>query len=548
MAEWRTTYAPGLDARNRAAGRRRFGQPRATTAAARAAALASVLLIAACSDSEAPAPAPQAPTQSALEVGQPDGWNQDVALKEVQDLNPDPNVLEFNLEAKITELEILKGHKTPVWTYNGSLPGPLIRAKVGDKIIVHFKNSLPEATTIHWHGMRLPNDMDGAPGVTQEPVASGGSFTYEFTARDAGTYWYHPHVDSSAQVGRGLYGPILVEDPKDPKVFGDDLVLVLSDMSLDENGQLLPQDNGGAFSDLFGREGSVLLVNGKVMPHLKVRAGKQQRWRVINAARARYYMLQLPNHTFVRLGGDNGLAERSETVNRVLVTPGERADFVFTPSDAPGTASIMKWIPTDRGFGSLYNRPRQDMLEIDTVDAAPVRPEAIPEQLRDIEPIDLADAVERTIELTIEKEPTDASRQVVMGINHIPSWKAKPIEAHLGETDIWRVVNNTAFAHPFHLHGYFFQVLDEARIPEWKDTVNVPANSELRIAVKFDERPGMWMYHCHILDHADSGMMGELHVAGPGEPPILHPGGHMHDAGAHAAPDEPAPETAPITQ
>jgi FtsP/CotA-like multicopper oxidase with cupredoxin domain len=507
-------------------------------------ALASaVSLLAACGSSDSTPPEPQTPTQSSLEVSQPDGWNKDVALTEVKDINPDPHILEFNLEAKITNLEILPGHQTPVWTYNGSLPGPLIRAKVGDKIIAHFKNSLPSATTIHWHGMRLPNNMDGAPGVTQEPIAAGAEFTYEFVAKDAGTFWYHPHVDSSAQVGLGLYGPILVEDPNDPKVFGDDLVLVLSDISLDENGQLLPQDNGGAFSDLFGREGSVLLVNGKVVPRLKVRAGKQQRWRVIDAARARYYTIQLPNHTFAKLGGDNGLAERSETVNRVLVTPGERADFVFTPSDAPGTVSMMKWIPTDRGFGSLYNRPRQDMLEIETVKAPPVRPEAIPVNLRTIEPIDTTNAIERTVELTIEKEPTDPNRQVVMGINGVPSWKVEPIQAHIGETDIWRIVNNTAFAHPFHLHGYFFQVLDDTRIPEWKDTVNVPSNSELRIAVQFDERPGMWMYHCHILDHADAGMMGELHVAGPGEPPILN-GGHMMHGTHGGAGESPAPAPA----
>jgi FtsP/CotA-like multicopper oxidase with cupredoxin domain len=323
---------------------------------AKCAALAGAIsLLAACGSPDASAPQP--PTQSALEVGQPDGWNKDVALTEVEDINPDPHILEFNLEAKVTDLEILPGHQTPVWTYNGNLPGPLIHVKVGDKIIAHFKNSLPTETTIHWHGMRLPNNMDGSPGVTQEPIAAGGEFTYEFVAKDAGTYWYHPHVDSSAQVGLGLYGPILVADPNDPKAFGDDLILVVSDMSLDENGQFLPRDNGGAFSDLFGREGSVLLVNGKVVPRLKVRAGKQQRWRIINAARARYYTIQLPNHTFVKLGGDNGLAERSESVNRILVTPSERADFVFTPSDAPGTVSMMKWIPPTAASAASITGP-----------------------------------------------------------------------------------------------------------------------------------------------------------------------------------------------
>ncbi|MBN1237406.1 MAG: multicopper oxidase family protein [Gammaproteobacteria bacterium] len=456
------------------------------------------------------------PPQSALDVEQPEGWDDELQMREAEDVNPDPSVVEIELEAKITDIELVPGAPTPVWTYNGVLPGPLIRAKVGDSIVVRFKNSLPEATSIHWHGLRLPNDMDGVPGLTQDPIPPGGEFVYEFKARDAGTYWYHPHVNSAAQVGWGLYGSIVVEDPADPEVFGDELVLVLSDMGVDENGQFLPEDTGGEFGDLFGREGNLLLVNGKILPRLKARAGKPQRWRVINAARARYYTLRLPEHTFVKLGGDNGLAERSQELGRVVLVPGERADLVFTPSDEPGTVSVLQWIPTERGFGSVYNRPREDMLEIETVDAAPVVPEPVPEFLREIEPIDITNAEELTLDLTIATETRMHEKEVVMGINDVPYWDSEPLEAAVGQTHVWNITNDTAFAHPFHLHGYFFQVLDDTRIPEWKDTVDVPANSTLRIAVDFDERPGVWMYHCHILDHADSGMMGHLFVAGEG--------------------------------
>src|SRR5690606_9230598 len=236
----------------------------------------------------------------------------------------DPDVIELELEARITHMELVPGTQTPVWTYNGSLPGPLIKAKVGDQIIVRFKNSLPEATSIHWHGMRLPNNMDGVPGLTQDPIEPGGEFVYDFTARDAGTFWYHPHINSAAQVGWGLYGSLVVEDPADPESFGDDLVLVLSDMGIDEQGQFLPADSGGEFGDRFGREGNILLVNGRVLPRLTVRAGKQQRWRVINAARARYYTFGLRGHTLVKRGGDNGLAERAAAVHRVVLVPGER--------------------------------------------------------------------------------------------------------------------------------------------------------------------------------------------------------------------------------
>jgi FtsP/CotA-like multicopper oxidase with cupredoxin domain len=168
----------------------------------------------------------------------------------------------------------------------------------------------------------------------------------------------------------------------------------------------------------------------------------------------------------------------------------------------------MYWLPPDRGAGTRTNRGRDPLLVLETVDLPPVLPATIPRALRDIPALDLTNAVEKTLELTISITGGD----VVMGINGVPYERAKPLHARVGETHVWRIVNDTDFAHPFHLHGYFFQVLDAA-VPEWKDTVNVPAHSELALAVSFDERPGMWMYHCHILDHAEVGMMGHLHVS-----------------------------------
>ena len=131
-----------------------------------------VAAVAACE--QAPPPAPQA----ARDVSQPDGWADELAMAVPTDLNPDPHVLEIEIEARVADVEILPGTTTAAWTYNGTVPGPMIRAKLGDRVIVHFKNSLPEATTMHWHGLRGPNDMDGAPGVTQPPIESGGELEY----------------------------------------------------------------------------------------------------------------------------------------------------------------------------------------------------------------------------------------------------------------------------------------------------------------------------------------------------------------------------------
>ena len=317
---------------------------------------------------------PAAILLKADDVPQPEGWDADLTLPRPTDLNPDPRILEINLEAKVASLEITPGVVTPVWTYNGMLPGPYIRATVGDTVIVHFRNSLPDETTIHWHGVRVPNNMDGAPGFTQAPIKPGAEFRYEFVVRDAGTYWYHPHVDSSAQVGWGLYGPIVVEDPHDPRAFGDDLVLMFSDMSLDPQGRLLAKDNGGAFGSLFGREGDVILVNGRVRPRLKVRAGKPQRWRIINAARARYFSVAMPRSALVRIGGDSGLAAESKALDRLLVVPGERLDVVYTSTAAPGTVSTARWMPLDRGYGTNFKRSSEPIMDVATVDLPAVHP------------------------------------------------------------------------------------------------------------------------------------------------------------------------------
>jgi FtsP/CotA-like multicopper oxidase with cupredoxin domain len=255
-----------------------------------------------------------------------------------------------------------------------------------------------------------------------------------------------------------------------------------------------------------------------------VREGKQQRWRIINATRARYYNVRLRNHRFMKLGGDNGLAARAVDTYGLLVVPGERADAVFTPADPPGSSNVLRWVPTERGYGSTFNRASVDMLKIETVADAAVTPEPIPMDLRHIEPIDVTGATERKVNLTIAIN----SGKVEMGMNGVPYWKSAPLEGQIGETQVWRITNNTDFSHPFHMHGYFFQVLDPDRVPEWKDTVNVPTKSELAIAVHFDERPGTWMFHCHILDHAEAGMMGHFVVRDPNAPPMPTVKAHTH--------------------
>jgi FtsP/CotA-like multicopper oxidase with cupredoxin domain len=439
-------------------------------------------------------------------AAQPADWDAGIASPTARNLSHSPHVVEVNIDASVTQLEVRPGLTSPVWTYNGTVPGPVIRAQVGDTLVVHFTNHLPEPTTIHWHGINVPYEMDGVPDMPLPAVAPGGQFTYRFTLDTAGTYWYHPHVNSSAQVGWGLYGALIVDEPQVPKAFGDDLVLVLSDIDIDKDGHLNAANVMGPFGDLWGREGNTLLVNGKLLPHVKARAGQPQRWRIINASRARYFSFAMPAGSSVRIGTGNRLTERPEKIRRVTLAPAERIELVFTSQAEPGTTAMVRWTPVARGYG-VEAGDSMDIIAIDTVAEEKVASEPLPEHLQDIVPIDTSGAVERSLELTIGGD----RRSVWMGINGVRYEDQKPIHVALGEKDVWTIVNNTVFDHPFHLHGFAFQVLDEPN-PTWRDTVNVPRKSRVRIAINFNERPGMWMFHCHILDHAEVGMMGMVHL------------------------------------
>ena len=453
---------------------------------------------------------------------EPARWDAGVRLREANDINPDPRIVEINIEARVASVEIGPGLRVDAWTYDGGLPGPLIRANVGDRLIVHLTNNLPQPTTMHWHGVRVPIEMDGVPGISQEPIKPGETFTYSFVVPDAGLFWYHPHVMSAEQVGFGLYGPVLVEDPDDQQrvSIADELVVVLSDIGLDGHGHLEDPESGGPAGMAFGREGAHVLVNGRLgtVGTLRARSGVPQRWRVLNAAKSRYFALDVDGQPFVKIGSDGGLDEYPVENSSVVLAPGERVDLLVTPNGAAGTELPVRSYVFNRGYGSIEFRPVEEPLfSISFADVAPYRAAARPGIRREILPLSATDATPVTMDLTIE-QLRDGGFQY--GINTIPYWAAKPFTAKGGETQVWTLVNKTPWSHPFHLHGYYFQVLDEKGVPvhpiAWKDTVNVPFKQTVRMIVRFDgDRPGTWMFHCHILDHADGGLMGTVRVGLP---------------------------------
>jgi FtsP/CotA-like multicopper oxidase with cupredoxin domain len=441
----------------------------------------------------------------------PAGWADGLTLNEPPDRNPDPRIVEIDLVAKTADVQI-DGKTVHAWTYNGALPGPLIKAHVGDRLIVHFRNELEDPTTVHWHGVRVPIEMDGVPDISQPDVKKGESFTYDFVLRDAGLYWYHPHVMSAAQVGFGLYGALLVEDPADGVGVDDQVTIVLSDIGFDAKGALDPPDSGGSAGMVFGREGDYVLVNGRRHPSLRARPGAPQRWRIVNAAKSRFFFLDLEGQNFTVIGTDGGLQSQPVTSDILLITPGERVDVIVAPKGKAGTPLTLRAMLYNRGYGSVEYRSVEDVLTVEFTKEPPVVAKPVTVSREIAAPVvDGATMVDMVLSL-----PPMKNNKSEFLVNGVPFWKAKPYAAKLGEKQLWIVKNESEWDHPFHLHGFFFQVVDEhgkAVGPlAWKDTVNVPMKTTVRLLVTFDERPGEWMFHCHILDHADGGLMGTVTV------------------------------------
>ena len=454
----------------------------------------------------------------------PAGWADGLKLVEPADLNPDPRVVEINLAAQLADVEIAPGKRVHAWTYNGSIPGPLIKTRVGDRLIVHFTNELKEPTTVHWHGVRVPIEMDGVPGISQPEVNQGESFTYDFVVRDAGLYWYHPHVRSAAQVGFGLSGALLVEDPDDGVGVADQVTIVLNDIGFDARGNLESADSGGSAGMVFGRDGTYVLANGRTRPVLGARSGAPQRWRIVNTAKSRFFYLDLEGQSFTVIGSDGGLQEHPVTTDILLVTPGERFDVIVTPKGKAGAPLVLRAMLYNRGYGSVEYRSVEEVLSIAFTDQAPVTATAPVAVRRALAAPQVEGATPVNIELTL---PPMQNGKSEFRVNGVPFWKAKPNIAKLGETQLWIVKNSSDWDHPFHLHGFFFQMIDEKGQPlrplAWKDTVNIPMKTTARLLVSFDERPGEWMFHCHILDHADGGLMGTV-LVGP-----VQPSTHVHE-------------------
>jgi suppressor of ftsI len=424
------------------------------------------------------------------------------------------------LVAAPARVSLVPGQTTEIWSYNGSFPGPLIELTAGDEVEINLHNRLPQATTIHWHGLPVPADQDGNPS---DAVPAGGSRVYRFTLPTdiSGLYWYHPHPhkQSAEQVYRGLAGPILVRTKDDPLAALPERVLAITDLRLTADGAIPANDT---MDWMNGREGQFVLVNGQHRPKLVFDANGQERWRILNATNARYLRLQLPGHSLALVGTDGGPLERAQIgLREILVAPAQRVDVVvYATGQRTMSPSPLLAAPYNRGKmgGAAEDVPVQLLDVIFSTTRAP-SPPTLPPVLRSW-PQWPAAAVQKRVVMS-ESMSMAKGQQGMQFLLNGKSFDMARVDliSEMGVTEEWTIVNDSDMDHPFHIHGTQFLVVEreiggQIRKETFRalyDTVNLKSQESVRIKI-VQTMKGIRMFHCHLLEHEDLGMMGRLNV------------------------------------
>ena len=417
---------------------------------------------------------------------------------------------------------------TDVWCYDGQIPGPEIRVRQGDPVRIVVENRLAEDTTVHWHGIRLPNAMDGVPGLTQPPIKPGEKFTYEFTPPDAGTFWYHPHADSLRQLGRGLAGVLIVEEPQAVPVERD-IVWVLTDWRLADDAQIASGFGNAMEAAMSGRVGNTVTLNGAQSTDVAVRAGERVRLRLVNSALARIMALRFEGHRPVVVAIDGQPCDPHEPDGgRLLLGPAMRIDIVLDMQGEPGRRyRVVDDFYPDLSYW-LTHLTYEDKAVVRS--RAPKHPLMFPRNPLPEPDITTAERHELKLQGGMMGGGMMSGMGGMMGMSHGAPWAINGMsmtgDGHAnmpplltlkrGRTCVLTMRNETAWWHPMHLHGHSFRVLTRngAAVPHrvWADTVLVPPRETVEIAFVADN-PGDWMLHCHVMDHQVSGMMTVLRVA-----------------------------------
>ena len=414
-----------------------------------------------------------------------------------------------------------------VYAYNGTTPGPTLRLRPGDRLVVHLENGLDADTNLHTHGLHVSPSGDGDNIFVR--VAPGESRTYVYdipSDHRSGLFWYHPHAHGTVakQVAAGLAGAIVIlDDLDDIPEFTNAIerIWILSDPAIGDGPDAL---EAGPMDQMAGRVGDTVLVNGIQRPDVEAEAGTLERWRMVNASSSRYYRLALEGHPVHVVASDGGRLNAPVAVEEILLAPGERTEFFVTPSSAGSFA--LRTLRYDRGSTGMGGNMMggSSLVDGDAVLATfTVTGDRQPANL----PTTLLNASQFTL------PAPDASRVLELGMamgggmmgggmGEMMSFTfdgktfdpdRTDIAVGAGSVEAWEIRNTSPMDHPFHLHVWPFLVAAGPSTAGWKDTINVPAGESVNILVPFSGLTGRTVYHCHILDHEDLGMMGVIDVS-----------------------------------
>ncbi|MGW4117930.1 multicopper oxidase family protein [Nocardia sp. NPDC004711] len=451
-------------------------------------------------------------------------------------------VRDVTLRAEPTTVD-LGGVQVPTWAFGGTVPGPEIRIAKGEVVRANVINALPAPTTVHWHGIALRNDMDGVPDVTQAPIAAGGSFGYEFTAPDSGTYFFHPHV--GVQLDRGMYAPLIIEDPADGRDYDTEAVVVLDDwldgvngrdpdkelqalrdkgmagmamgampgmnhdgMTMGSGGMSMPADpNAPLGSDAGDVTYPYFLINGRLSSDPAVvtaRPGQRIRLRIINAAADTAFRVAVGGHQ-LRVTHTDGFPVRPITTSSLLISMGERFDVIVELADGVFPLVAAAEGKTGRGFALIRTGggtpPPADVQSAELA-VAPLTAD----RLTAAEPVRLqAKQPDQTLDVTLGSD----TKKYIWTINGKAYPDHTALNVSQGQRIRLRFRNQTMMYHPMHLHGHTFQLVNRAGSGPRKDTSIVLPMQTVEVDLDADN-PGQWMLHCHNAYHGEAGMMSIL--------------------------------------
>jgi FtsP/CotA-like multicopper oxidase with cupredoxin domain len=419
----------------------------------------------------------------------------------------------------------LAGRPTRALGYDGTSPGPTLRITPGDVVRLTLTNRLDDTTNLHTHGLHVSPQGDSDNVFRTVAPGQQARYLYRLPAdHPTGTFWYHPHHHGSVadQVFGGLFGALVVAPPEAPDPLPE-RVLIVSDTTLTSDGEVARASTQQVMA---GREGELVLVNGQLRPRIDVGRGSAQRWRVVNACTSRFLRLQLDDHTWGFLGYDGQALGEPEGRGIVVLAPGNRADLLLSPSE-PGTFTL-RTLGHDRGgmgmMGSGKSRPSEEIPLATVRVEAQAKGEAAPSALASTGSSGFPTAVDLRTATVGRLRTVTFTMGMGMGFRGgmVFGFDGRRFDAGrvdqavvLGSVEEWTLVNASPMDHPFHLHVWPMQVvaaddLDPSGRPDWRDVVIVPARGQATVRIQFTGFGGRTVYHCHVLDHEDQGMMGTI--------------------------------------